>query len=55
MRRDLYVYLNKYKITSPAIKRTQPLLALSWVCTVHKVQGLSLMSAVVSFDLENQK
>ena len=28
---------------------------LPWACTVHKVQGLSLTSAVVSFDLEKQK
>ena len=28
---------------------------LSWPCTVHKVHGLSLTSAVVSFDLEKQK
>ena len=28
---------------------------LSWACTVHKVQGLSLTSAVVSFDLEKRK
>ena len=28
---------------------------LFWTCTVHKVQGLSLKSAVVSFDLEKQK
>ena len=28
---------------------------LSWACTVLKVQGLSLTSAVVSFDLEKQK
>ena len=27
---------------------------LSWACTVHKVQGLSLNSAVISFDLEKQ-
>ena len=27
---------------------------LSWACTVLKVQGLSLTSAVVSFDLEKQ-
>ena len=52
-REETYIYLNKYKTTSPAIKRTQFPLALSLACTVHKVQGLSLMSAVVSFDLEN--
>ena len=28
---------------------------LSWACTLLKVQGLSLTSAVVSFDLEKQK
>ena len=28
---------------------------LSWACTVHKVQGLRLTSAVISFDLEKQK
>ena len=28
---------------------------LSWACTVHKVQGLSLTSVVVSFDLEKQR
>ena len=28
---------------------------LSWGCTVHKVQGLSLSKGVVSFDLEKQK
>ena len=28
---------------------------LSWACTVHKVQDLSLTSAVVSFHLEKQK
>ena len=45
---------SQIKTTSPAIKRTQFPLALSLACTVHKVQGLSLMSAVVIFDLENQ-
>ena len=52
---ETYMYLNKYKTISPAIKRTQFPLALSWACTVNKVQGLSLMSVVVSSDLENQK
>ena len=54
-REEIYIYLNKYKTTSPSIKRTQFPLALSWACTVHKVQNLRLMSAVVNFDLENQK
>ena len=54
-REEIYIYLTKYKTTSPSIKRTQFPLALSWACTVHKVQNLRLMSAVVNFDLENQK
>lgn len=28
---------------------------LVWICTVHKVQDLRLISAYVSFDLEKQK
>ena len=51
----IYIYINKYKTTSPAIKRTKSPLALWWTSTVHKVQSVSLMSAVVSFDLKNQK
>ena len=39
----------------PSVKRTQFPLALSWACTVHKVQGLSLAEGVVSFDLEKQR
>ena len=27
---------------------------LSWACRVHKVQGLSLNSAAISFNLEKQ-
>ena len=48
------IYLSVHK-TSPAIKRTQFLVVLSWTCTSHKVQGLSLTSAFVSFDLEKQR
>ena len=54
-REETSIYINKCKITSSAIKRTQFPLMLSWACTVHKVQGLSLNSAVINFDLEKQK
>ena len=51
-REETSICLTKYKSTPPAIKRTEFLLVLSWTCTVHKVQGVSLTSAVVRFDLE---
>ena len=54
-REENSTYLSKYNSTSPAIRRTQFPLVFSWACTVHKVQVLSLTSAVVSFDLEKQK
>ena len=43
------------KDISPVIQRTQFPLLLSRACTSHKVQGLSLDSAVLSFDLFKQK
>ena len=43
------------KAAAPAIKRTQFPIALSWACTVHKVQGLSLNQIVISFNLFKQK
>lgn len=38
-----------------SITRTQFPLMLSYGCTIHKVQGLTLNSAVISFDLVKQK
>ena len=40
---------------SPCIKWTQFALALSWACTIHKVQGLSLNESIVSFNFQKQK
>ena len=54
-REETSIYTNKNNATSPAINNIQFRLALSWACTVHKVQGLSLNSAVISFGLEKQK
>ena len=53
-KREALFGLRKNKC-QPSVKRTQFPLTLSWACTVHKVQGLSLTEGVVSFDLESQK
>ena len=51
----LDIKTNVKKDASPVIKRTQFPLTLSWACTVHKVQGLSLSQVAVSFDLIKQR
>ena len=51
---EISIFLKKYKRKSPAIKRAQFPVVLSWACAVHKGQGLSLTSVVVSFDLEKK-
>ena len=38
------------KASSPEIQRIQFPIALSWACTFHKVQGLTLKNVVVSLD-----
>ncbi len=40
------------KASSPEIQRIQFPIALSWACTVHKVQGLTLEKVVVSLNLK---
>ena len=41
-------------MSSPAIKRTQFPLMLSWAVAVHKVQGMGVPETVISFDLDRQ-
>ena len=43
------------KASSPEIQRIQFPIALSWACTVHKVQGLTLQNTVVSLELRKQR
>ena len=50
----LLIKLEKEKLMTMSVKRTQFPLALSWACTFHKVQGLCLTEGVVSFYLEKQ-
>ena len=43
------------KPSLPEIQKIQFPVTLSWVCTVHKVQGLTLQNVVVSLDLRKQR
>ena len=51
--RKVSIFIRKLNMES-ATKRTQFPLRLSWACKIHKMLGLSLAQAVVSFDLQNQ-
>ena len=54
-RSETDIHVNKRNLSSPAIKRTQFPLVLSWATSIHKVQSLSVSEAVISFDLQRQK
>ena len=43
------------KASSPEIQRIQFPIALSWACSVHKVQGLTLENIVVSLEFRKQR
>ena len=51
---DADIPICKGSIT-PRIKRTQFRVMLSWACTIHKVQGLSLEEDVINFHLQKQR
>ena len=55
VRTDTLIKIKQHNFNSPAIRRTQFPLTLAWACTVHKVQGLSLEKAVISFQLHKQR
>ena len=54
-RSETDIHVNKRNLSSPAIKRTQFPLVLSWAVSMHKVQSLSVPEAVVSFELQRQR
>jgi len=49
------IKFNPNKPSSPELQRVQFPIALSWACTVHKVQGLTLDNVVISFELFKQR
>ena len=54
-RSETDIHINKKNLFSPAIKRTQFPLVLSWATSIHKVQSLSVSEAVISFELQRQR
>ena len=54
-RSEAFFTLKARSANSSMIRRTQFPLMLSWACTCHKVQGLSLPEAVISFTLNKQR
>ena len=62
-RSNSWVPINKIEVTFglrknrtyPYAKLTQFPLKLAWACTVHNVEGLSLDTGVISFDLHKRK
>ncbi|XP_068751282.1 ATP-dependent DNA helicase PIF1-like [Montipora capricornis] len=49
------ITLRPGKLSSPEVQRIQFPITLTWACTVHKVQGLTLQNVVISFHLNKQK
>lgn len=47
--------INVKNISSPYAKRIQFPLTLAWVCTIYKIQGLTIDVGVVGFELNKQK
>ena len=52
---EVDVRMKSTKALPSVIKRTQFPLMLTWACSLHKVQGLSLRKIVVSFQLLKQR
>ena len=50
----MWSIISSKKKPQPSIKRTRYTLLLSWACTVHEFQGLSLKEVVIGFETERQ-